>query len=140
MIQELMIINKAGIALFYHNFSGDIFKDQQSLAAYFDLICRFTKNQFKESLRTITLDSFIFFFYTHKSGLHIIFKCDNKIFDRALLESLADKIIENFMIKFRDSLEDFDGEISNFHTFSDTLEKLLNPKDKKIKRALLIQE
>ncbi|MFX1317414.1 MAG: hypothetical protein ACFE9T_16250 [Promethearchaeota archaeon] len=140
MIQELMIINKAGIALFYHNFSGEIFKDQQSLAAYFDLICRFTKFQFKESLRTITLDSFIFFFYTHKSGLHIIFKCDNKIFDKALLEILGDKIIDNFIVKFGDNLEDFDGEISNFYTFSDALEKLLKTKDKKIKRTPLIQK
>lgn len=141
MIKELMIINKAGIALFYHNFSGSIiFRDHQSLASYFDLICRFTKNQFKESLRTISLDNSSFFFYTHKSGLHIIFKCDNKPIDRELLESLADKIIDNFIKKFKNNLKDFNGEISNFYTFSHFLEKVLDSKDKDTKRFPLIQE
>ena len=141
MIQELMIINRAGIALFYYDFSGrNIFKDQQSLASYFDLICRFTKNQFKESLKTISLDNSIFFFFTHKSGLHIIFKCDNKTFDRKLLESLADRIIDNFITNFRKDLEDFNGEISNFHTFSHILEKVIVSKEKDIKKIPLIQE
>ncbi len=140
MIQQLMIINRAGIALFYHNFSGrsNIFKDQQSLASYFDLLCRFTKNQFKESLRTISLDNSIFFFYTHQSGLHTIFKCDNESFDRELLESLADKIIDNFIKKFKNDLKDFNGEISNFHGFSKILEKVIDSKD--IKKIPLIQE
>ena len=141
MIQQLMIINRAGIALFYRDFSGsNVIKDQQSLASYFDLICRFTKNQFKESLKTISLDNSIFFFYTHKSGLHIIFKCDNDTFDRELLESLADKIIDNFIKKFRTDLKDFNGEISNFHTFSHVLEKVIESKDKDIKKIPLIQE
>ncbi|MFX1322475.1 MAG: hypothetical protein ACFFAQ_12620 [Promethearchaeota archaeon] len=141
MIQQLMIINKAGIALFYHHFSGsNIFKDQQSLASYFDLICRFTKNQFKESLRTISLDNSIFFFYTHNSGLHIIFKCDNDTFDRGLLESLAEKIIGNFITKFKNDLKDFNGEISNFHTFSHILEKVVESKDNDVKKIPLIQE
>jgi len=136
-----MIINRAGIALFYYDFSGrNIFKDQQSLASYFDLICRFTKNQFKESLKTISLDNSIFFFFTHKSGLRIIFKCDNKIFDRKLLESLADRIIDNFITNFRKDLEDFNGEISNFHTFSHILEKVIVSKEKDIKKIPLIQE
>ncbi|MCK4687666.1 MAG: hypothetical protein KAT66_06025 [Candidatus Lokiarchaeota archaeon] len=141
MIQQLMIINRAGIALFYHNFSrSKNFKDHQSLASYFDLLCRFTKNQFKESLRTISLDNSIFFFYTHQSGLHIIFKCDNESFDRELLESLADKIIDNFIKKFKNDLKDFNGEISNFHGFSQILEKVIDSKDKDIKKIPLIQE
>jgi hypothetical protein len=141
MIQELMIINKAGIALFYYDFSGNnIFKDQQSLASYFDLICRFTKNQFKESLKTISLDNSIFFFFTHKSRLHIIFKCDNKKFDSKLLESLANKIIDNFITNYRNDLKDFNGEISNFHSFSHVLEKVIDSKEKDFKKIPLIQE
>ena len=63
MIQELMIINQAGLALFYHNFKNkDRLDDEQSLASYFDIICRFTKQNFKESLRLLMLDSFIFSF------------------------------------------------------------------------------
>lgn len=136
-----MIINRAGIALFYHNFSeNNIFRDHQSLASYFDLICRFTKNQFKESLKTISLDNSIFFFCTHKSGLHIIFKCDNKKFDRELLDSLANKIVDNFITKFSNNLKDFNGEISNFYNFSQFIENVLDLKDKETKKPPLIQE
>ncbi|MFX0043311.1 MAG: hypothetical protein ACFE8L_10390 [Candidatus Hodarchaeota archaeon] len=136
-----MIVNKAGIALFYHDFSGNnIIKDQQSLASYFDLICRFTKNQFKESLKTISLDNSIFFIFTHKSRLHIIFKCDNEIFDSKLLESLADKIIDNFITNFKNDLEDFNGEISNFRSFSHVLEEVIDSKGKDINKIPLIQE
>ena len=108
MIQELMIINHAGLALFYHNFkSKENLDDEQSLASYFDIICRFTKQNFKESLRTIALDSFIFFFYTHESCYHLVLKCDNRKFDKALLEALSERIIERFLEKYKVVLKDF---------------------------------
>jgi hypothetical protein len=127
MIQELMIINQAGIALFYYNISGKkISVDQQSLAAYFDLICRFTKSKFKESLRILTLDNYVFFFFSHESGLHIIFKCDKQIFDKESLEKLAKILIEKFLEEYKDKLTNFNGEISPFYSFSDNVLKLLD--------------
>ena len=140
MIQELMLINQAGIALFYHNFiNRENTNDEQSLASYFDVICRFTKKSFKESLKTLELDSFIFFFYTHKSNYHLVLKCENKLFDKKKLESISEKIVDKFLEKYEDVLEDFNGEISNFKSFSNQINKILNNQSKDFKKAPYVE-
>jgi hypothetical protein len=129
MIQELMIINKAGIALYYHNFVDvNLINDHQSLASYFDIICRFTKNSFKESLKMLTLDSFVFFFYTQKSNYHLVLKCGNKEINKNLLEDIAESILTAFLTEFKNLLEDFKGEISEFKPFSEIVESLVSSK------------
>ena len=140
MIQELMIINQAGLALFYHNFkSNDRINDEQSLASYFDIICRFTKRNFKESLRTLTLDSVIFFFYTHKSLYHLVLKCDKQKLDKKVLETLSESIINKFLEEYKYILEDFNGEISLFKSFSEEIRKLLVSDFVEFKNLLLIE-
>ena len=137
MIRELMIINQSGIALFYHSFiNNENVDDEQSLASYFDIICKFTKRSFRESLRTITLDSFIFFFYTHSSRYHLVLKCDKIELDNELLESISETIIEEFLDLYKDVLINFNGEISNFHSFSEILIDLIDFKTKNRKNYL----
>ncbi|MFW9820341.1 MAG: hypothetical protein ACFFE5_12090 [Candidatus Thorarchaeota archaeon] len=131
MIIELMIIDQAGIALFYHNFiNNDKIDDEQSLASYFDIICRFTKNSFKESLRTIVLDSFLFFFYTHESNYQLVLKCEKIDFDKKKLEEISETIISSFLTQYKDILDNFSGEISNFRSFSNQIIEILNTKFK----------
>ena len=140
MIQELMLINPAGLALFYHKFvDGYRLEDEQSLASYFDIICRFTKRNFRESLRILTLDSYLFFFYTHKSHYHLVLKCENREFDKKMLESVSECIIEEFIAKYKYLLKDFNGEISNFHSFSEILIKILGAKAKDFKNVLMME-
>ncbi len=140
MIQELMIINQAGLALFYYNFKkNDRISDEQSLASYFDIICRFTRRNFKESLRTLTLDSVIFFFHTHKSQYHLVFKCDKQKFDKKVLETLSECIINKFLKEYKDILEDFNGEISIFKSFSEEIRKLLASDFNEFKNLLIIE-
>jgi hypothetical protein len=131
MIKELMIINQAGIALFYHNFiNNDDLDDEQSLASYFDIICRFTKKSFNESLKTLVLDSFLFFFYTHESTYHLVLKCENIDFDKKLLEDISETIITRFITKYKDILDNFNGEISNFRDFCIQINEILSSKFK----------
>ncbi|MHA2400294.1 MAG: hypothetical protein ACXADU_15580 [Promethearchaeota archaeon] len=122
MIQELMIINCSGIAVFHHSFidANDV-KDQQSLASYFDIIRKFTQQSFKQSLRMITLDKLIFFFFTHQSNFNLVFKCDNKEFDKNLLEDIANRIADDFLIRYNERLSNFNGEISYFKPFSEVI-------------------
>ncbi|MFX1501793.1 MAG: hypothetical protein ACFFDH_12590 [Promethearchaeota archaeon] len=136
MIQELMIINQAGLALFYHNFiNNENLDDEQSLASYFDVICRFTKQSFKESLKILELDSFIFFFFTHKSNYHLVLKCENKLFDKKKLELISERIIDTFLEKYKNVLQDFNGEISPFKSFSTRITKIL---DKQFKDSMRV--
>ena len=135
-----MIINQAGIALFYHNFiNKEKIDDEQSLASYFDIICRFTKHSFKESLRTIELDSYIFFFYTHKSNYHLVLKCDDKEFEKDKLECISGMIIDKFLEKYKEVLQDFNGEISHFKSFSNQIIKILNNQFKDSKKVPYVE-
>ncbi len=135
-----MLINQAGIALFYHNFlSDEIMDDHQSLASYFDVICRFTKENFKESLKSLMLDNFVFFFYTHKSHLHLVLKCDYKNFDEKTLELFSEITINAFLIKYIGILEDFNGEISLFKSFTDDLEEIVNSKLDNFRESLILK-
>ena len=125
-----MITNQAGIAIFYYTlYESDDF-DQQSLASYFDLIIRFTKHNFKESLKSITLDDHVFYFYTHESGLHLIFKCLNKQFDPESLDSLAKKLVQNFLTIYKEKIDNFNGEVSNFSSFIDFITEVFDSKNK----------
>ena len=131
MIQELMIINEAGIALFYHNFiESKNLEDEQSLASYFDVIRRFTKHSFKESLRTLVLDSYIFYFYSHKSDYHLVLKCEFIDFDKKILEQISETIINSFLTQYKDILDDFNGEITYFKSFSKQVTEILKSKFK----------
>ncbi len=141
MIQELMIINQAGLALFYHDFlNNNRLDDEQSLASYFDIICRFTKREFKESLKMLTLDSFIFFFYNHISGFHLVLKCNNKEVDKKKLELFSETIIDNFLENYKDYLEDFNGEISKFKSFSNQIIQILDTKFKDFKNVYYLEQ
>lgn len=124
-----MITNQAGIAVFYYTLSDDNSVDQQALASYFDLIIRFTKHNLKEDLKSITLEDHIFYFYTHQSGLHLIFKCLNQQFDPDMLETLAEKLVKNFLTIYKDKIDDFNGEISNFSSFIDFITEVFNSKN-----------
>ena len=123
-----MITNQAGIAIFCYTLSDNNTIDQQTLASYFDLIIRFTKHNFDESLKSITLENHIFYFYTHQSGLNLIFKCLNKPFYSDTLESLAEKLVQNFLTIYKDKIDDFNGEVSNFSSFIDLITELFDSK------------
>ncbi|MEE9377248.1 MAG: hypothetical protein V3V33_04345 [Candidatus Lokiarchaeia archaeon] len=141
MIQELMIINQAGIALFYHSFiNNEKIDDEQSIAGYFDVICRFTKQSFKESLKTLELDSFIFFFYTHKSRFHLVLKCENEKYNKDVLESISEKTIRTFLLKFKKELKDFNGETSLFTSFSEDVIEILASKFDEFKKFLTMEQ
>ncbi|MFX0022617.1 MAG: hypothetical protein ACFE9S_09835 [Candidatus Hermodarchaeota archaeon] len=140
MIKELMIIDQAGIALFYHNFiNNEKLDDEQSLASYFDIICRFTKNSFNESLRTLVLDSFLFFFYTHKSNYHLVLKCENIDFNKKKLENVSETIISRFLTLYKDVLDNFNGEISHFKSFSKPIIEILCSEFKDFKKISYLE-
>ncbi len=125
-----MITNQAGIAVFYYTLSENSTVDQQSLASYFDLIIRFTRHNLKETLKSISLENHIFYFYTHESGLNLIFKCLNEQFDSEMLESLAEKLIKNFLTIYKDKIDNFNGEVSNFTSFIDFVTEVFDSKNK----------
>ncbi|MHA1351128.1 MAG: hypothetical protein ACTSPZ_09890 [Promethearchaeota archaeon] len=114
MIQKITLLNNEGIPIFFHNFSGSSNEDEnyQLIASYFDQICRFTKYGFKESLNTLRMNKSVFYFYTHPaSNYHLIIKCDSRVDKKKLkkrnLDSIAVKVFDKFLTKFKKELKDF---------------------------------
>jgi len=135
LIQEIIILNDKGVPIFFHNFSGssNLEHDYHVIASYFDQICRFTKYGFKESLNTLKMDKSVFYFYTHpKSHFHLIFKCESKVdskkLKKKLIDSIAVKVFDKFLAKFKKELVNFNGNFSQFKSFSLDIDEMVKAK------------
>jgi hypothetical protein len=135
LIQEIIILNNKGVPIFFHNFSGSSDKesDYQIIASYFDQICRFTKYGFKESLNTLKMNKSVFYFYTEpKSHFHLIFKCeskvDNKKMKKKLIDNIAVRVLDKFLTKYKTELIDFNGNFSQFKSFSFEIDEIIKAK------------
>ena len=142
MINKITILNDEGIPIFFYNFNGSSNEDEdenyQLIASYFDQICRFTKYGFKESLNTLRMNKSVFYFYTHPtSKYHLIFKCDNRVdkfsvFQKKLkkknLDRVAVKVFEQFLAKFKKELNNFNGDFSQFKSFSLDIREIVKSK------------
>jgi len=135
LIQEIIILNDKGVPIFFHNFSGSSNKDgnYHVIASYFDQICRFTKYGFKESLTTLKMNKSVFYFYTDpKSHFHLIFKCDSKVDNKKLkkkiIDSIAVRVFDKFLVKFKKELVNFNGNFSQFKSFSLDIDEMVKVK------------
>jgi len=124
-----------GIPIFCHNFSGSSNEDNnyQLIGSYFDQICRFTKYGFKESLTTLKMKKSVFYFKTHpKTNFHLILKCDSKTDNKKLkkksIDNIAVKLFDNFFVKFKNELMNFNGNIAPFKSFSKDINEMIKPK------------
>ena len=135
MIQEIIILNDKGVPIFFHNFSGSSDKDSDYhvIASYFDQICRFTKYGFKESLNTLKMNKSVFYFYTEpKSNFHLILKCeskvDNKKLKKKVIDNIAMRVFDKFLVKFKRELVNFNGNFSQFKSFSFEIDEIVKSK------------
>lgn len=135
MIQEIIILNDKGVPIFFHNFSGssNMEGDYHVIASYFDQICRFTKYGFKESLNTLKMNKSVFYFYTEpKTHFHLIFKCESKVDNRKLkkkmIDNIAVRVFDKFLDKFKMELINFNGNFSQFKSFSVDIDKIVKSK------------
>lgn len=135
MIQEIIILNDKGVPIFFHNFSGSSDKDgdYHVIASYFDQICRFTKYGFKESLNTLKMNKSVFYFYTDpKSNFHLILKCeskvDNKKLKKKVIDNIAVRVFDKFLVKFKNELVNFNGNFSQFKSFSFEIDEIVKSK------------
>lgn len=129
-----MIINKGGIALFYHNFLEKSKKQDnyQLIASFLEQIAHLAKFGLKDDLGVIMMSNFFYSYYTHKkSNLLSIFKCDKNNYDnpkiiKKSLDILANKLIDKFYSEFKKELDVFDGNISQFYSFNNTIEAIFS--------------
>lgn len=136
MIDEFMVLNNDGIALYYHNFihKAERREDYQLIASFLDQISQFTKFSLKEPLKIIEWEDLIFFFFLHdKSELRLVFKCDNTKVDsidvvKRPIEMMAKNILNRFLAEFEEPLKDFKGEISQFNSFTKIVDKIVSLK------------
>jgi len=139
MIKELIIVNMAGIALFYQNFEKKDVENYQSIAAFFTALNSFAKESVKDDLNMIQMGTDIFYFYSDQN-LNCIIKCALKTVDEKRINELAKRIINQFKNKFSDEIENFEGAITIFDTFTEDLDDICQVKIKtKEKSSKILQ-
>jgi len=75
----------------------------------------------------------VFYFYTHPtSNYHLIIKCDSRIDKKKLkkrnLDSIAVKVFDKFLTKFKKELNNFNGNFSQFKSFSSDIHEIVRSK------------
>ena len=76
----------------------------------------------------------VFYFYTEpNSHLHLIFKCeskvDNKKQKRKVIDTIATEVFKKFLTKYKKELVDFNGNFSQFRTFSSEIDEIVKAKN-----------
>ncbi len=136
MIDEFIILNKQGIPLFAYDFLRSRYKqeDYHLIGCFLDQLVRFTKASMQKDLNAIEWDKYSLFFYTEKeTQIQIIIKCEtNKIvninYTQKSLNLIAYQILNKFKARYGDYLSNFNGNISQFRTFSEDIEKMFRIK------------
>jgi len=75
----------------------------------------------------------VFYFYTHPtSNYHLIFKCDSRVDKKKLkkrnLDIIAVKVFDKFLTKFKEELINFNGNFSQFKSFSLDIHQIVKSK------------
>lgn len=75
----------------------------------------------------------VFYFYTEpKSHFHLILKCESKIdkkkIKKKLIDNTAVKVLDKFLTKFKNELIDFNGNFSQFKSFSLDIDEIIKSK------------
>jgi len=75
----------------------------------------------------------VFYFYTDpKSHFHLIFKCNSKVDSKKLkkkvIDNIAVRVFDKFLAKFRKELINFNGNFSQFKSFSLDIDDMVKAK------------
>ena len=132
MIDELIILNSDGIPLFYYNFhrSKRLDDDYVLIASFLDQLARFTKASLEKDLNVLEWENFAYFFYREKEpDIELFIKCDSSRFYnlniiKKPVDMIAKHLLYKFRIKFKEDLENFQGETSKFKGFSNEIEEM----------------
>ena len=125
MIEEFWIVDKSGICFFHrsidnNNEIGDDY--EQLLGGVFTGLITFSNQLTTTNLQKIeTKDNKILFFI--EGRLIFVIKAELNSSDKKIREKI--KILEDHFIKrFKDEINNFNGEISSFKKFEDELDKI----------------
>ncbi|MBD3227040.1 MAG: hypothetical protein GF329_02545 [Candidatus Lokiarchaeota archaeon] len=135
MINELIIVNESGLALFYQNLLGKIPKEYQQIAAFFTALNTFASaGAVNDEVKMISTEKSIFKIIK-RDEFSFIFSCSKRKIDESKLNTTIRRIVEEFLNEFNKEINRFNGDISIFDSFSENIEKICNIKTKKPKKS-----
>jgi len=133
MINEFLVVDRSGIALFYFDAEGNG-KEHQRLASFFTALDIFVKEGFKDSIKMIKLVNKIYYLYP-KDNLIFIASILKTNFKEKLVEEFMSKVSEKFLKKFTSNITQFKKDISIFDSFIYDLQELIGKKIKIKKKS-----
>ena len=133
MFKELIIVNNAGIGLFYQQFDRKI-EDHQSIAALFSALKTYAQMTVGDELTCIVLGESTINIY-NRDELNSIFRYNKNETTENRINLLAETIIDSFFNKYRNEITRFKGVIKCFDSFSDDLGEICQIKPKTTKKS-----
>jgi hypothetical protein len=128
----LYVIDSGGICLFSYNFKNDIEMFQSDLFSGFITAISLFSSELNEKLGytkkfgrlpAIPLNLIFEIMISYINPLVGVIVVEKKDIDKDMKDFL-NETLKNFLSKFNDELENWDGEVSSFSTFKDDIEKI----------------
>jgi len=126
------VINPAGICIFSYNFKKDIEMFQKDLFSGFITAISLFSSELNEKLGypekygrlpAIPLNLIFEIMISHINPLIGVLVVEKKDIDRDMKDFL-NETLNDFLLKFYDQIENWEGEVSSFSTYKDEIEKI----------------
>ena len=135
MIDNILIMNEAGLLLFHWNQGGsdktnddkgesDKTTDPDLISGFLSALNIFAQGQRGEDLKKINLDPTTFIFERHEGLIFTILTTDPN-FEKVIFSIISD-IKNRFLELFRENIKNFAGEVDQFRPFQQEIEIILN--------------
>jgi hypothetical protein len=132
LIEEIIISTNKGIPIFYHNFHGKSADeaDYQIIYSYLDQICRWANFGFKRNVNSMKFKNCLMLFYhAPRNEINLVIKCDKQIDKiknlRKVIDNIAEMLITKFIIKYKNNLINFSGNVTEFKSFSNQINEVI---------------
>jgi hypothetical protein len=124
MIDNILIMNEAGLLLFNWEHDKTISKDGDLISGFLTALNLFAKGQRGEELKKIDLDPTTFIF-ERQDGLIFAILTTDPNYEKIIFSIIID-IKNRFLELFRESAQNFAGAIAQFRPFQQEIENILN--------------
>ncbi|MHA1266516.1 MAG: hypothetical protein ACTSRS_14875 [Candidatus Helarchaeota archaeon] len=124
MLQEIVIISRGGLGLFYQNFDPKAQGDEDLLASFFHTILGLAKESTKENLQEIITGNIKYHFLV-KDTFTMVIRLARSIKEKNL-KILIESVAEIFEKQFRKELIQNNTNVSIYDQFESVVKRIFN--------------
>ncbi len=122
MIDQILIIHDSGVPIFSWS-PNDASSDADLISGFLTALNMFAQQERGESIKRLTLDPTNYFFEREENLIFVVLTSDLEV--EPLIKLILPEMRHRFMDQYRDTIHDFQGDLSQYSSFKSILEQLL---------------